>query len=308
MSAQFAGTATSEAIKVLFVGKDQGDAARVRGLLEMASSENYEVQQSMCIADALHCLDIDGFKAILLALTAGSDEGPDSVAKLSQHAPTVPVVVIAEANGEGLWEKMPKEAVHGFLIGEHLTAAMLESAVRTALQINSLQQELRETRLREQHERRMRLLERLSGSPQTVVTTHNRGGETLKESSLEKFMSLSHQYGEVLDMVLSRNASSRVISDALRAISEELGIMKAGPNDLLDIHGHALRMKSCGASEKQAETCAEESRLMLIEAMGYLTSYYRNYSNYTLSIINTISPEARRIPKPQAASLHSAIR
>lgn len=307
MTAHFANPGICETVKLLLVGNNPAVAVRVQGLLDDISSDRFEAVHAQGLADALIRLDMEEFRAVLLVLSDGA-EGPDNLAKISQHVSAVPVVVISNEKSDKQWTKIPKGSLQGFLSDSDLTSAMLESALRTALQIHALRRELKEARQREHHERRMRLLERLSGAPQSVVTTHNRGGEPLKETSFEKFTALSCQYGEVLEMTLAKNASAKVVSDRLRAISEELGAIKAGPNDLLDIHGHALRLKSCGVSERQADICAEESRLMLIEAMGYLTSYYRNYSNYALSIINSMSPaEApRRVPRAKVATLRPA--
>ncbi|MDH4100137.1 MAG: response regulator [Nitrospirota bacterium] len=306
MTAQFRESTKREVRNILLTGGSSKEAAEMQDILDKSCLGRCEIVQVDDIPSAVALLETNDFRLILLALSGGID-GPGSLAKINQHAPSIPVVALSGGSDGSQWKKARKELFHGYIDSNVMSKEAVESVLMTALSIYSLRKDLKESRVRENHERRMRLLERLSGAPQPAITTHVRGIEPLKEANFEKFSELSHHYGEVLEMALAKNAPARVISDGIRTISEELGAIKAGPNDLLDIHGNALRMKSCGVSEKQADVCAEESRLMLIEAMGYLTSYYRNYSSYAVSMINSVySSEPGTTAKPTATTAQQA--
>ena len=56
-----------------------------------------------------------------------------------------------------------------------------------------------------------------------------------------------------------------------------MGFLKAGPRDVIDIHTLTLRKKNEKATQAKAQAYVAEGRLMVLELMGYLTSYYRKY-------------------------------
>ena len=61
-------------------------------------------------------------------------------------------------------------------------------------------------------------------------------------------------------------------------MAEELGLLKAGPRDVVEIHSTALKEKRHKVTPQKAQAYAEEGRLMALQLMGHLVSYYRNYS------------------------------
>ena len=52
---------------------------------------------------------------------------------------------------------------------------------------------------------------------------------------------------------------------------------RQGPRDVIDLHTVALRSKF-GRGERVVHAYFEESRVLLLELMGYLASYYRTYA------------------------------
>lgn len=306
MSAHFASQSLAGTVGILFVGDCNGDAGFVGDMLEEAGNGLFDMVHAKRLADALGYLDEKRFQVILFDRSLVDAEGAEVLARIRQYKPTVPVIVLTGGDGEDEQLQMLKEKSHGYVAKKHLSPHLLRYSICSAIQTHALQQELKEARWREHQEKRLRLLERLSGSPQTAVTAHNLGVEAVKDALPDRFRDLSQRYGDLLEMALAHGSTARNISEGLRAISEELGAMKAAPRDLLDIHSETLRIKSCGATLAKAKEYADEGRLMLIEVMGYLVSYYRNYSNYAMSVINTISPEARRAPRPAALQPHHA--
>lgn len=131
----------------------------------------------------------------------------------------------------------------------------------------------------EQLERELRSMERLSGPPQTAVTAQTFGLVPLREGMPEAFNELVKRCGDLMDLALEQRAYrvEHNISEGIRSIAEELGFMKAGPRDVVEIHSTALKGKSKGATPQKAQAYVEEGRLMVLELMGYLLSFYRNY-------------------------------
>ncbi|MCA9796691.1 MAG: hypothetical protein KC910_33005, partial [Candidatus Eremiobacteraeota bacterium] len=56
----------------------------------------------------------------------------------------------------------------------------------------------------------------------------------------------------------------------------ELGFMRAGPLDLIELHGHALAQEP--GDDPRVLAREEEGRLLLVELLGNLASYYRSFA------------------------------
>jgi YesN/AraC family two-component response regulator len=102
-------------------------------------------------------------------------------------------------------------------------------------------------------------------------------GTHLHERMPEVFQQFILRYEELLDLALDQRAFKvdHRLSDKLRALSKRLGQLRAGPRDLVEIHSMALKKKVAGTTPNRKQAAAEEGRLMLLELMGYLTTYYR---------------------------------
>jgi len=132
----------------------------------------------------------------------------------------------------------------------------------------------------EQLERELRSLGQVSVSADTTVTARMFGLKQLHESAPDTFRELVQGYGDLMDLALEQRAYRGVdhgVSGRLRSISDQLGFMKAGPRDVVEIHSTALKTKTNSGTPEKTQAYAEEGRLMALELMGYLVSYYRNY-------------------------------
>jgi PAS domain S-box-containing protein len=131
----------------------------------------------------------------------------------------------------------------------------------------------------EQLKRELCSLERLTSSAQTNVTAQAFGLASLREGLPATFNQLVKRYGELIELALEQRAYkvNHNIPEELCLLAERLGFLKTGPRDVVEIHSKALKIKTKGASPQKAQAYAEEGRLLVLELMGYLASYYRNY-------------------------------
>lgn len=131
-----------------------------------------------------------------------------------------------------------------------------------------------------EQEREIRALLQLTSTTPSTVTSGLFGMLPLHESAPHVFDELMKHYAHVIDLAMERRAF-RVeydTSESLRALAERLGFLKAGPRDVVKIHSMVLQTKSQGVHPVKAQAYAEEGRVMVVELMGYLVSYYRNYA------------------------------
>lgn len=135
-------------------------------------------------------------------------------------------------------------------------------------------------RAEEQLKRELRSLEQLSSPAQTTVTAQMFGLTPLRESVPDTFKQMVRRYGVLMELALEQRAYrvNHNIPEELRLLAEQLGFLKAGPRDVVEVHSRALRIKTKGITPQKAQAYAEEGRLMVLQIMGHLVSHYRTYS------------------------------
>ncbi|QLH39390.1 MAG: hypothetical protein HWD60_11135 [Defluviicoccus sp.] len=120
----------------------------------------------------------------------------------------------------------------------------------------------------------------MSDRTPTPITERSLGTMSLMQRAPEQFGELVHRYGDLLDRSLmgrSNQELARLIED-LSEISDCLGILGAGPRDTVDLHKAAMttRLEVCSAHKTKGYV--EEGRLLLLQLMGHLLSFYRRLS------------------------------
>lgn len=105
------------------------------------------------------------------------------------------------------------------------------------------------------------------------------GSTRLSEALPARFERLTRRYGELIDLALDQRAFkvNHHLSGKLRALSTQLGQLRAGPRDVVEMHSAALKSRFRDAPPARQEALVEEGRLLLLELMGYLISYYRTH-------------------------------
>jgi len=127
--------------------------------------------------------------------------------------------------------------------------------------------------------RELRSMRGLSAPARASVTAGTFGLSSLHKARPSLFARLVHDYEEAI----AHSWENRVyrvnhpVSEALRGIADYLGRAGAGPRDVVQIHVAAIKNKANSAPADKQQAYAEAGRLLLIELMGYLTSYYRNH-------------------------------
>jgi PAS domain S-box-containing protein len=148
---------------------------------------------------------------------------------------------------------------------------------RKHLQQQEVERKLAEERI-ERMERELRSLVQLSDTSKTAITAKIFGVVPLRDGFPNIFHELVDSYKELMELALEQQ-TYRVehdISGRLNAMAETLGFYRAGPRDVVDIHTTALKEKTKDAPSEKRIAYAGEGRIMVLEFMGYLASFYRN--------------------------------
>ena len=141
--------------------------------------------------------------------------------------------------------------------------------------------------------REIESLEQFPRLPHTAVAAQSLGLTPLRESLPDLFDELVQHYGDLLDQALEQRVYkvNYQLAESLRALGDQLGFIKAGPRDVVQIHHAALLIKAANVTVSKARAYIEEGRMLILELMGNLVSYYRNY---TLSVRGDNTSDGRK--------------
>jgi CheY-like chemotaxis protein len=147
-----------------------------------------------------------------------------------------------------------------------------------------------QTLLRARQTETAREIESLKQFPRLphAVAAQSLGLTPLRESLPDLFDELVQHYGDLLDQALEQRVYkvNYQLAESLRALGDQLGFIKAGPRDVVQIHHAALLIKAANVTVSKARAYIEEGRMLILELMGNLVSYYRNYT-LSVSVDNT---------------------
>jgi hypothetical protein len=150
-----------------------------------------------------------------------------------------------------------------------------------------------------QTETQAQLTRELDALPQfskssTMLTAKTFGLAPLRQAAPEQFQKLTQQYLRLLELGVERRMYKieHQLGSGLRQIANDLGFLKSSPRDVIDVHTSALNHVVTQIAPSRTQVYVEESRLMLIELMGYLTNYYRNFYTARPTQIETRNSES----------------
>jgi len=152
-----------------------------------------------------------------------------------------------------------------------------------------------QTLLRARQTETAREIESLQQFPRLphAVAAQSLGLTPLRESLPDLFDELVQHYCDLLDQALEQRVYkvNYQLAESLRALGDQLGFIKAGPRDVVQIHHAALLIKAANVTVSKARAYIEEGRMLILELMGNLVSYYRNY---TLNVRGDNTSDARK--------------
>jgi PAS domain S-box-containing protein len=140
------------------------------------------------------------------------------------------------------------------------------------------EKEENEERIRELR-RDLAALEQIVTSSLSSVTAAAFGQKPLEEGNPELFKQFVDLFSEILDDIMEERAyrTDKGVANRIRRFSDKLGFAIAGPKDLISIYSTALQKTIASMNPAKARGYKEEGRLLLLEVMGNLTSFYRKY-------------------------------
>jgi DNA-binding response OmpR family regulator len=266
-------------IQVLLVEDNPADVRLIQEQLSRPSPDRFALHVATRLSVASLRLQQNHYDVILLDLELPDSRGLETFERMMGYAPEIPIIIFTENDDEALSIQMVHAGAQDYLVKGMLTAGLLARSIYYAIERHRLRQELQRARMKEQHDREISELKRLSTPASSAITAQFYGNLPLRESAPGSYQTFVERYGEILDLALEQRAYKvqHPLTDRLRALAEDLGFMRAGPRDAIEIHTAALQRRLAGVTLQKAQVYAEEGRLLALELMGHLAAFYRNY-------------------------------
>ncbi len=256
----------------------------------LAKGLTFPITSTTTLNDSLKFLEAHKFDVILLDLDLPDSQGLDTLIKVKEKAINIPIIVEMDGKSEGRVVESFQLGADGYLEIKSIDSNLLIHEIRLSIErqkyrakINKRQEEIR------QAQEFADLDDLIKSSRETSVTARLFGAYPLKESLPDVFDELTEAYGKLLELSLEQRMFKvdYNISEQLRTLGDKLGFLKASPRDAIEIHTKVLKEKSKDVPVVKAQAYVAEGRLMILELMGYLASFYRKYyiglSNINLS-------------------------
>jgi DNA-binding response OmpR family regulator len=259
-------------IQILLQGEPASSAESLRKALRQAEPR-FAMTHAPDLGEGLKRLQEAAVDLVLLDLHV-QEGGLHGLVRIHEHAPDVPVVVLAGGSHETLARKAVEIGAQDYLRKENLSPDLLVRSIRYALE-------------------RARLLTALHGggdsaprtwSPTdrsgTAVTAGLYGSDPLRNALPDVFAELQDEYAATLDLAQEQLTYmvDHSVAERLRRVAGRLGFLKAGPRDVVELHYAVLKQKSANTPAPKLHAYLDEARVRLLELMGDLVSYYRAQS------------------------------
>jgi hypothetical protein len=217
---------------------------------------------------------------IALILDGGADTfSLAALRRIRESIPGVPVVCLADISSDNEAVDIVLAGAQDCLSRAGFDAEALRRAVRLAIaRVRCLQNQ--DWRGDTPHEREIGELNAISGPAPMPITGRSFGVMPLVDRAPDEFGDLISRYSRMLELALEERTvkvESR-LGEELHGIADRLGLLGAGPRDIIELHKAAITDRLEGQPIRRARVYVEEGRLILLQIMGFLASFYRHLS------------------------------
>lgn len=266
-------TAQSTAWRLLWAEGDPASIPQLRDEANRILDHELVWLRAKTLEEALNVLARETIDLVLLDLELPGSDGLTGFEQIRASDPTVPILalaareddpVAAEALSLGALDSLPKS--------EH-ALRLIAHSIRLGVHHARLQRELHEAKERE---RELMQMTELSQEP-SAVSASMFGASPLNQTAPDVFDRLTRTYGDAVELAVEHlvHADDVDTSLILRRLSDELGMLRASPRDVIELHTRSLRTKIAEAHPKRARALIREGRLLVLELMGNLATFYR---------------------------------
>jgi Response regulator containing a CheY-like receiver domain and a GGDEF domain len=265
---------------ILLIGSDPGASARLETALLSGNTGYSAVVRGVTADRACDHIAEDAPELLFVDLDSLGEESIKVIARVCGCAPGVPLIAISRSSEETLAIEALQAGAQDCLGATEVDGLQLPRAVRYAIERSRFQRLQEEANQQVSRDRELGGLNVLSGPTPLPITERSLGTVPLVQRAPQEFGELVRRYGDLLDRSLmgrSKRETASLMED-LNDIADRLGVLGAGPRDAVELHKAAMtaRLEECSARKNKGYV--EEGRLLLVQLMGHLVSFYRSLS------------------------------
>ncbi|HUU31512.1 MAG TPA: diguanylate cyclase [Phycisphaerae bacterium] len=175
---------TNKPIHLLLIEDNPGDARLIRELLAERGNGSLHLDWADRLEKGLERLEAGGIDLVLLDLSLPGSQGLDTLAKVLEHAPCVPIVVLTGLDDEVAAVEAVHRGAQDYLTKGQINAALLVRAARYAIERKRTEQKLGEMNVR--LEEANRRLEELSVTDDLTGLYNRRRFHEILEQELQR--------------------------------------------------------------------------------------------------------------------------
>ena len=270
-------------IRVLMVEDDELDFELTVARLGEMPGLRVVVDRAATYEQGLEAIRRCRHDAYLVDYRLGHRDGVELLREGRQAGCEAPMILLTGQGSEAVDLEAMRAGATDYVVKGGPDPTSLGRSIRYALERHRLLAELERERQLRQQEQELLEMARLSapgGAAGMSVTAEALGLRPVREAMPGAFDRMVRRYAELMDAALEQRAyktDSDPTTPGLRALAEQIGIVRGGPADVIDVYTAALRAKLQGAAAPKAQAYLQEGRAMALGLMGYLATYYRGY-------------------------------
>jgi DNA-binding response OmpR family regulator len=243
---------------------------------ELIAGRSTDVVAASDLQQALELLADGGIDLVLLDLGLSDSSGLDTVFRVTEAAPAIPVVVVTGSVTEESAEQVLLAGAQDFLVKGTYSGAALQRQLRFVLARHRHTLELFTSMAHSGDDEDLTRLESL-GASGVGVASRSLGRVTLSETYPEAFAAARDEYSQLVHSRLEERGLhvDYQVSSRTRAVAWDLGHLRATPRDVVDVHLAAVRALTEGKGRTRARALLRSGEGLLTETLGHLAAFYR---------------------------------
>jgi diguanylate cyclase (GGDEF)-like protein/PAS domain S-box-containing protein len=124
---------TNDTERVLLIAADAHETARVLGELDSVTEERFQVEWVTDLSSGIERLGDGGVGAAVVDLNLPGSQGTETIDKVVEAAPDVPVLILSESETEATARKAVQHGADDYLVKEQADGYRLRRTVRTMM-------------------------------------------------------------------------------------------------------------------------------------------------------------------------------
>jgi signal transduction histidine kinase len=241
-------------IQVLLVEDSAFDAKLIHDLCDASCFEEFELDHRNNLTEAFSAIEEKKFDVILLDLTLPEAHGLDTVAKVNDFCPAIPIIVLTRTSDENMALSALSKGAQDYLIKGQVEAVILKRAIRYGIERKQMEEELRRHRENLEDLVTARTVELIESNKQLKETQ----AQLIQAEKMEIVGRLSsgiaHEVKNPLAIILQgMEYLSRKIPSEKEDIAETIKFMSEAVNRADNIVKGLLDFSGVSKAEKQAQ-------------------------------------------------------